>query len=72
MYKHIYIYIDLNMLYLMNKIYLHVLYIYKCIYIYICRYRYRYACKKLQPSCTIGLHKADLMQQKSSYQPVCN
>ena len=62
------------MLYLMNKIYLHVLYIYKCIYIYIyiCRYRYRYACKKLQPSCTIGLHKADLMQQKSSYQPVCN
>ena len=26
------------------------------------RYRYRYACKKLQPNCTIGLHKADLMQ----------
>ena len=71
MYKPVYICMDLNMLYLMNKIYLHVLYVYINAYIYIYIYicRYRYTCKKLQqPSCSIGLHKADLMQQNSSYQ----
>ena len=44
---------------LMNKIHLHVIY-----YIYI----YMHGCKKLQLDCTIGLHKADLMQQNSSHQ----
>ena len=69
MYKYVCICMDLNMLYLMNKIYLHVLYVYINAYIYIYICRYRYTCKKLQqPSCSIGLHKADLMQQNSSYQ----